>query len=77
VKRVKTIGAQASQFRGTVGTPLLYAGGAVALGMALPRFEAAFLPGLTAPNRRRAGDDAAREAAARQGLGLSRERREG
>ena len=46
---MKTIGAKASQFRGTVGTPLLYAAGAVALGMGLPRFEAAFLPDLTAP----------------------------
>ena len=46
---MKTIGAKASQFRGTVGTPLLYAAGAVALGMGLPRLEAAFLPDLTAP----------------------------
>ena len=46
---MKTIGAQASPFRGTVGTPLLYAAGAVALGMGLPRLEAAFLPDLTAP----------------------------
>ena len=46
---MKTIGDQASPFRGTVGTPLLYAAGAVALGMGLPRLEAAFLPDLTAP----------------------------
>ena len=46
---MKTIGAKASRFRGTVGTPLLYAAGAVALGMGLPRLEAAFLPDLTAP----------------------------
>lgn len=32
-----------------IGTPLLYAIGAVALGLALPRLEAAFLPELTAP----------------------------
>ena len=32
-----------------IGTPLLYAIGAVAIGLALPRLEAAFLPGLTAP----------------------------
>ena len=46
---MRTIGAKASQFRGAVGTPLLYAAGAVVLGMVLPRFEAAFLPDLTAP----------------------------
>jgi uncharacterized membrane protein len=46
---VSTAGEKASRFRGAVGTPLLYAAGAVVLGMALPRFEAAFLPGLTAP----------------------------
>jgi uncharacterized membrane protein len=44
-----TPGTQAARFRGAVGTPLLYAAGAVVLGMALPRFEAAFLPDLTAP----------------------------
>jgi uncharacterized membrane protein len=32
-----------------IGTPLLYAMGAVGLGVALPRLEAAFLPQLTAP----------------------------
>jgi uncharacterized membrane protein len=32
-----------------VGTPLLYAVGAVVLGLVLPRLEAAFLPDLTAP----------------------------
>jgi uncharacterized membrane protein len=32
-----------------IGTPLLYAIAAVALGLALPRLEAAFLPDLTAP----------------------------
>jgi uncharacterized membrane protein len=42
-------GARAMRFPGEVGTPLLYAVGAVVLGMALPRFEAAFLPDLTAP----------------------------
>ena len=46
---MSTVGAKASQLRGAVGTPLLYAGGAVVLGMALPRFEAALLPDLTAP----------------------------
>ena len=48
-ERRETLGAKASQLRGAVGTPLLYAAGAVALGMALPRFEAAFLPDLVAP----------------------------
>lgn len=32
-----------------VGTPLVYAVGALFLGVSLPRFEAAFLPDLTAP----------------------------
>lgn len=32
-----------------IGTPVLYAIGAVALGLAVPRLEAAFLPGLSAP----------------------------
>jgi len=46
---VTSVGAKAIRFLGEVGTPLLYAVGAVVLGMALPRFEAAFLPDLTAP----------------------------
>ena len=46
---MNTVGAKAIRFLGEVATPLLYAVGAVALGMALPRFEAAFLPDLTAP----------------------------
>jgi uncharacterized membrane protein len=46
---VTSVGAKAIRFLGEVGTPLLYAAGAVVLGMALPRFEAAFLPDLTAP----------------------------
>jgi len=40
---------RAKPLLGAMGTPLLYAMGAVALGLALPRFEAAFLPQLTAP----------------------------
>jgi len=46
---VSTVGAKANRLLGAVGTPLLYAMGAVFLGMLLPRLEAAFLPGLTAP----------------------------
>jgi uncharacterized membrane protein len=46
---VRIVGRKASWFRGTIGTPLIYAAAAVALGMALPRFEAAFFPDLTAP----------------------------
>ncbi len=44
-----TPGTKAARFLGAVGTPLLYAVGAVVLGLAVPRLEAAFLPGLTAP----------------------------
>src|SRR5512134_2386253 len=44
-----TPGAKAGWLLNAVGTPLLYAVVAVALGMGLPRFEAAFLPDLTAP----------------------------
>jgi len=44
-----TPGAKAARFLDAVGTPLLYAVVAVVLGIGLPRFEAAFLPGLTAP----------------------------
>ena len=43
------VGAKASRPRGAVRTPLLYSAAAVALGMALPRYEAAFFPDLTAP----------------------------
>jgi uncharacterized membrane protein len=43
------VGAKAGRFRGAIGTPLLYAAGAVVLGMALPRYEAAFFPDVTAP----------------------------
>jgi len=46
---VRIVGRKASWLRGTIGTPLLYAAAAVALGMALPRFEASFFPDLTAP----------------------------
>jgi len=42
-------GAKVLRFLGEVGTPLLYAAGAVVLGVALPRFETAFFPDLTAP----------------------------
>jgi uncharacterized membrane protein len=42
-------GSKAARILGAVGTPLLYAAGAVALGMGLPRFEGAFLPDLVAP----------------------------
>jgi uncharacterized membrane protein len=45
----RTFGARASRALGAVGTPLLYAAGALALGMAVPRLEAAFLPDLVAP----------------------------
>jgi len=34
---------------GAVGTPLAYAAGAVVLGMSVPRLEALYLPGLSAP----------------------------
>jgi uncharacterized membrane protein len=44
-----TPGAKAARFLDSVGTPLAYSVGAVVLGIGLPRFEAAFLPGLTAP----------------------------
>jgi uncharacterized membrane protein len=42
-------GTKARALLNAIGTPLVYAVGAVALGMALPRFEAAFLPDLVAP----------------------------
>ncbi len=42
------VGVQACRFRGGIVTPLLYAVAAVALGVALPRYEAAFLPDLAA-----------------------------
>ena len=41
--------SRAKQIVDAIGTPLLYAVGAVGLGLALPRLEAAFLPELTAP----------------------------
>lgn len=44
-----TPGTKAKQLRGAIGTPLVYAAGAVVLGLALPRLEAAFLPDLVAP----------------------------
>ena len=46
---MNTGGAKAKSHWGGIGTPLLYTAGAVALGMALPRYEAAFFPDLTAP----------------------------
>ena len=46
---MSSVGAKAKSHLGAVGTPLLYAAGAVALGMALPRYEAAFFPDLAAP----------------------------
>jgi uncharacterized membrane protein len=42
-------GANGRGIAGAIGTPLLYAGGAVVLGIVLPRLEAAFLPHLTLP----------------------------
>jgi uncharacterized membrane protein len=41
--------AKAKQLADAVGTTLLYAAGAVAIGLVLPRTEAAFFPGLVAP----------------------------
>jgi len=41
--------ARLSRALSAVGTPLLYAAGAVALGMSVPRLEARFLPDLNAP----------------------------
>jgi uncharacterized membrane protein len=46
---VSSVGAKATWHLGAVGTPLLYSAGAVVLGMALPRYEAAFFPDLAAP----------------------------
>ena len=46
---MSSVGAKAKSHLGAVGPPLLYAAGAVALGMALPRYEAAFFPDLAAP----------------------------
>jgi uncharacterized membrane protein len=46
---VSTVGARAIRFLGEVGTPLLYAAGAVVLGMTLPRLEAIFFPDLISP----------------------------
>ncbi len=46
---MNTVDAKPNQHLGAIGTPLLYAAGAVVLGMALPRYEAAFFPDLTAP----------------------------
>lgn len=40
-------GARVSRFRAGVATPLIYAACAVALGVFLPRYEAAYLPDLT------------------------------
>jgi uncharacterized membrane protein len=42
-------GANGGRLAGAIGTPLLYAGGALVLGIVLPRLEASFLPGLTLP----------------------------
>lgn len=39
--------SEASRPLAGAGTPLLYTTGAVVIGLALPRFEAAFLPGRT------------------------------
>jgi uncharacterized membrane protein len=46
---VGAMGTRAWGLLHAVGTPLLYAVGAVVLGLALPRLEAAFLPDLTGP----------------------------
>jgi uncharacterized membrane protein len=45
----RTFDARASRAVGAFGTPLLYAAGAVVLGMSVPRLEAHFVPGLNAP----------------------------
>jgi len=45
----KTLDARASRALGAFGTPLLYSGAAVALGMLVPRIEARFFPDLVAP----------------------------
>jgi uncharacterized membrane protein len=42
-----TFDARTSRALGSFGTPLLYAAGAIVLGMAVPRLEARYLPGLT------------------------------
>ena len=42
-------GARAWGLLGALGTPFLYAAGAVGLGLSVPRLEAYFLPGLAAP----------------------------
>jgi uncharacterized membrane protein len=42
-----TFDERAGRALGTIGTPLLYAVGAVVLAMAVPRLEARYLPGLT------------------------------
>jgi uncharacterized membrane protein len=42
-----TFDARTSRALGSFGTPLLYAVGAIFLGMAVPRLEARYLPGLT------------------------------
>lgn len=42
-----TFDERASRTLGSFGVPLLYALGAIALGMVLPRLEARYLPGLT------------------------------
>ena len=42
-----TFDARASRALGSFGTPLLYAVGAIVLGMAVPRLEARYLPGLS------------------------------
>jgi uncharacterized membrane protein len=41
--------AKAGRLLDAVGTPLVYAAAAVAVGFVLPRFEATYLPGLVAP----------------------------
>ncbi|HXK11347.1 MAG TPA: DUF2254 domain-containing protein [Vicinamibacteria bacterium] len=45
----RTSHARLNRALGAVGTPLLYAAGAVVLGLSVPRLEARFLPGLSAP----------------------------
>lgn len=45
----RTLDARASRALGAFGTPLLYSGAAVALGMLVPRIEARFFPDLVAP----------------------------
>ncbi len=45
----RAFGAKAGRALGAVGVPLVYAVGSILLGLTVPRLEARFLPGLSAP----------------------------